>query len=178
MTLIEKTVFLKSVELLSSVPTEALARIAARSTEVRCDRTQVLVHEGDQNQGAFIVVEGLLELKKADQVVRNLKPGMTHGELFLREHEPHQYTIVAREESLLLNLGHVDVIEALLEYPEFGLAMVQDLAYRLYKLTERLIELEDKRSPGGPATSTDDALETAEPLAGAPAPSVASRLKR
>ena len=161
MTLIEKTVFLKSVELLASVPTEALARIAARSTEARCDRGQQLVGEGEANQGAFIVVEGLLELRKGDQVVRNLKPGMTHGEVFLREHEPHQFTIVAREDSLLLNLRHADVIEALLEYPEFGLAMVQDLAFRLYKLTERLIELEDKRASGD--GEAPDRAESVEP---------------
>jgi CRP-like cAMP-binding protein len=167
MTLIEKTVFLKSVDLLASVPTEALAQIAARATEVRCDRGQVLIHEGDENQGAFIVVEGLLELAKGDKVVRVLKPGTAHGEIFLQEHEPHQYTVEAREDSLLLNLRRADVIDALLEYPEFGLAMVHDLSLRHHKLTERLLaletELEECRARGGAPAGTEQALEPIEP---------------
>ena len=42
----------------------------------------------------------------------------------------------------MLNLGRNDVFDALLEYPEFGVAMVQDLALRHHTLTERVIELE------------------------------------
>jgi len=142
MTLIEKTVFLKSVEVLSQMPSEALAQLAARAGETRCDRGQVVFREGDEDQGTFFVVEGLLELTKNGVVVRRLRPSMAHGELFLGENERHQYTAIAREDSLLLNLPRADVVEAILEYPEFSLGMVQDLARRLHKLTQRLIELD------------------------------------
>ena len=60
MTLIEKTVFLKSVEVLHDVPTEALAQLAARATEVRCNRGAPLFREGDEDQGTYLVVEGVL----------------------------------------------------------------------------------------------------------------------
>ena len=166
LTLVEKTMFLKSVELLASVPTEALAQIAARSTEVRANAGQVVFREGEENQGAFIVVEGLLELERARKVIRVLKPGMAHGELFLSEHEPHNYTAIARQDSLLLNLRRSDVIDALLEYPEFGLAMVQDLALRHHKLTQRMIELEaelENRGDGAPKP-----VEPIEPAMPAP----------
>lgn len=143
LTLIEKTVFLKSVDVLSGIPTEAVAQLAARASEVRSEPREVLFREGDEDQGTFIVVEGLVELQKDGVLVRVLKPGSAHGELFLGENEPHQYTAIAREPSLLLNLRRADVVDALLEYPEFGLAMVQDLALRMHKLTQRVIELEN-----------------------------------
>ena len=70
--------------------------------------------------------------------------------------ESHQYTAIAREDARVLNLGRNDVFDALLEYPEFGVAMVQDLALRHHKLTERVIELEQQlTSSSGPIRRTD-----------------------
>src|SRR5262245_9229526 len=124
MTLIEKTVFLKSVEVFAGVPSEALAQVAARATETHCNHGSVLFRKGDEDQGAFIVVEGLLELSREGMVVRKLRPGMAHGELFLGGGETHHYTATCLEDTHLLNLRSADVIDALLEYPEFGLAVV------------------------------------------------------
>jgi CRP-like cAMP-binding protein len=142
LTLIEKTVYLKAVDVLAEVPTEALAQLAARAAEVRAEPSDVLFREGEEDQGTFIVVEGMVELTKDRTLVRVLREGTTHGELFLGEHEPHQYTAIAREPSLLLNLGRADVLDAMLEHPEFGVAMVKDLALRLHRLTARVVELE------------------------------------
>ena len=162
LTLIEKTVFLKSVEVLSGIPTEAVAQLAARAGEVRSEPHEIVFREGDEDQGTFIVVEGLVELQKDGTLIRVLKPGSAQGELFLGENEPHQYTAVAREPSLLLNLRRADVVDALLEYPEFGLAMVQDLALRMHKLTQRVIELEaavKAQTPGRDPMRKGEAIE-------------------
>lgn len=162
LTLIEKTVFLKSVEVLSGIPTEAVAQLAARAGEVRAEPHEVVFREGEEDQGTFIVVEGLVELQKDGTLIRVLKPGSAQGELFLGENEPHQYTAIARESSLLLNLRRSDVVDALLEYPEFGLAMVQDLALRMHKLTQRVIELEaavKARAPERDPVREGDAIE-------------------
>jgi hypothetical protein len=71
---------------------------------------------------------------------------------------------VALEDSHLLNLRRADVLDALLEYPEFGLAMVQDLALRHHKLTERVIELEARleevRPQAGPTQPAEPEPET------------------
>lgn len=170
MTLIEKTVFLSTVEVLQGVPTEALAQLAARATEVRVDRGRTIFEETDEDQGTFIVVEGQVELRKATTVIRRLREGQSHGELFLHENETHQYTGIAVEDSHLLNLKRSEVVEAVLEYPEFGLAMVQDLSLRLHRLTVRVMELETelKRLGSQPEAMRDgEALEppAAETLA-------------
>ena len=67
-------------------------------------------------------------MRKGNAVVRVLRSGTVHGELFLQESGTHQHTAVAREDARVLNLGRNDVFDAFLEYPEFGIAMVQDLA--------------------------------------------------
>jgi CRP-like cAMP-binding protein len=170
MTLIEKTVFLSTVEVLKGVPSDALAQLAGRATEVFCERGRTLFQEGQEDQGIFIVVEGQLELRKAATVIRHLREGAAHGELFLAENQPHQYSAVALEKSHLLNLTRSDVVEALLEYPEFGVAMTQDLSLRLHKLTERVIELEAelKRQGARPLAVDGEALEPPGPDRDAP----------
>ena len=175
LTLIEKTVCMKSTEVFGAIPTEPLAQLAARANEVHVDRGETVFREGDDDQGVFIVVAGVVELRKGDAVVRVLRSGTVHGELFLQESESHQYTAVAREDAHVLNLGRHDVFDALLEYPEFGVAMVQDLALRHHKLTERVIELE-QQLPSPAARSDERTEEGIERSAPAPKPTQTPRL--
>ena len=144
LTLLEKTVHMKSSEVFRAIPTEPLAQLAARANEVQVNRGETVFREGDDDQGVFIVIEGVVELRKGNAVVRVLGSGTVYGELFLQESGAHQYTAVAREDARVLNLGRNDVFDALLEYPECGVAMVQDLALRNHTLTERVIELEKR----------------------------------
>jgi CRP-like cAMP-binding protein len=142
LTLIEKTVFLKSIKSMSEIPTEALAQIAGRATEMFAEPGQVLFREGEPDRGTFIVIEGRIELRKGDAVVLELNPGAAHGEFFIEENQAHRYTGIARAECHLLNIPRDDLVEVLLDYPEFGLAMVRVHAQRVNQLTQRVIELE------------------------------------
>ena len=168
LTLIEKTVHMKSSDVFSAIPTEPLAQLAARASEVMLDRGQTLLHEGDDDLGVFIVIEGVVELRKGNDVVRVLQSGTVHGELFLQESGAHQYTVVAREDARVLNLGRNDVFDAFLEYPEFGIAIVQDLARRHHTLTERVSELEKQLALRGAPPAQSATEEITERPAQAP----------
>lgn len=168
LTLIEKTVHMKSSEVFSAIPTEPLAQLAARASEVMLDRGQTLLHEGDDDLGVFLVIEGVVELRKGNDVVRVLQSGTVHGELFLQESGAHQYTVVAREDARVLNLGRNDVFDAFLEYPEFGIAIVQDLARRHHTLTERVSELEKQLALRGAPPAQSATEEITERPAQAP----------
>jgi CRP-like cAMP-binding protein len=168
LTLIEKTVHMKSSDVFSAIPTEPLAQLAARASEVMLDRGETLFHEGDDDLGVVIVIEGVVELRKGNAVVRVLQSGTVHGELFLQESGSHQYTVVAREDARVLNLGRNDVFDAFLEYPEFGIAIVQDLARRHHTLTERVSELEKQLALRGAPTGQRATEEITERPAHAP----------
>ena len=168
LTLIEKTVHMKSSDVFRAIPTEPLAQLAARANEVMLDRGETVFREGDDDQGVFIVIEGVVELRKDNAVVRVLRSGTVHGELFLQESGAHQYTAVAREDARVLNLGRNDVFDAFLEYPEFGIAMVQDLALRHHTLTERVSELEKQLALPVARTGQRTRGESIEPAAPAP----------
>ena len=168
LTIIEKTVHMKSSDVFSAIPTEPLAQLAARASEVMLDRGQTLLHEGDDDLGVFLVIEGVVELRKGNDVVRVLQSGTVHGELFLQESGAHEYTVVAREDARVLNLGRNDVFDAFLEYPEFGIAIVQDLARRHHTLTERVSELEKQLALRGAPPAQSATEEITERPAQAP----------
>src|SRR2546426_8674349 len=143
LTLIEKTAFLKGVDVLSSIPTEALAELATRTREIHCEPDQVLYREGDPHLGVFLLVVGLLEERKGRALVRVIRPGMGVGELWLAEGEPHEYTLVATEHSHVLHVTREDMIDGMLDYPEFAVAMVQSTSRVIHEITSRVLELEN-----------------------------------
>ena len=89
LTLIEKTVHMKSSDVFRAIPTEPLAQLAARANEVMLDRGETVFREGDDDQGVFLVIEGVVELRKGNAVLRVLQSGTVYGELFLQESGAH-----------------------------------------------------------------------------------------
>lgn len=142
LTLIEKTAFLKSLPVFSSIPTEALAELAARAREIHCDTGDVLFREGDPDRGVFLVVEGTVEQRKGSALVRVVRAGTGLGELWMSEGEPHAYDATAVEHTHVLNVTREDLMDGIADYPEFGQAMVRQLARHIHELNGRVIELE------------------------------------
>jgi CRP-like cAMP-binding protein len=142
LTLVERTAFLKGVRMLSSIPLEALAELARRAREILCEPGDVVFREGDPNRGTFFVVEGLLEQRRGRALLAVFRPGSAIGELWLEEGEPHESRLLALQPSHLLNIDREDVREGMLEYPEFGAALVQALARRIHEINGRVLELE------------------------------------
>jgi len=142
LTLIEKTAFLKGLPGASTIPTEAIAELASRATEVHGEPGQVLFREGEPDHGSFVVIDGSLELRKGSALVLVLKRGMSVGELWHGEGEPHGYTLIAVEPSHVLNLTREDTLDAMLDYPELGVEMLRTLGQRFHELASRVIELE------------------------------------
>jgi hypothetical protein len=93
--LIEKTAILKSAPLFSNLPTEAVAEVAARASEHHFDLGKTIFKEGEANRGAFMIVEGRVEIYKGRALDSIRLAGDGFGELSLREGEPHQFTAIA-----------------------------------------------------------------------------------
>jgi len=142
LTLLEKTAFLKSVGIFAAIPTEALAQLAASAKELHFDAGAVLFRQGDANRGAFLVVEGLVEIRQGRALEGVRGPGMGFGELALVEGEAHTFTVVATEHTHALNVSNEDFFDTILDYPEVGVAMVRGLSRRVSELAQRVHDLE------------------------------------
>ena len=142
LTLIEKTAIMKASPLLKTVPTEALAQLAARGKEIHYDAGEVIFREGEANTGVYMIVEGLVEVRKGRALdsMRNENQGF--GEIGLNEGEPHEFSAIAYTHTHVLNISNEDFFETILDYPEVGLAMLRGFAKRMAELAQRIHHLE------------------------------------
>ena len=144
LTLIEKTAFLKGVDLFQGVPSEMLAQLAARTQEVHFDPGQVVFREGDVNRGLFMIVDGLVEIRKGRALDGVRGPGLGFGELALREGEPHKITAIATLHTHALNVSNEAFFETMIDFPEVAVAMVRVLSNHINDMTQRVHDLEGK----------------------------------
>jgi CRP/FNR family cyclic AMP-dependent transcriptional regulator len=142
LSLLEKVAFMKSVDILSQIPTEALAQMAETGRELHFEAGEVIFREGEPNRGAFLVVDGLVEIRKGRALDSVRGSGIGFGELALSEGEPHMFSAVAIRHTHVLNISNEDFFETMLEYPEVGLAMVRTFAKRVSELAQRVHDLE------------------------------------
>ena len=144
LTLLEKTAFLRGLDMFSGVPSEMLAQLAGRAQETRYEAGQVIFREGEANRGLSMVVEGLVEIRKGRALDRVCGPGMGFGELALAEGEPHQTTAVATLETHALTVSNEAFFETMLDFPEVAVAVVRVLAAHIADMAQRLHDLEGK----------------------------------
>lgn len=142
LTLIEKTAFLKSTDIFASIPTEVVAQLAARGREMHFDAGQVIFRDGDPNTGVYMVVEGLVEMRKGRALEGVRGPGLGFGEMALSEGEPHTFTAVATQHTHLLNVSNEVFFDTMLDYPEVGVGMVRALGKRISEMAQRVHDLE------------------------------------
>jgi CRP-like cAMP-binding protein len=144
LTLIEKTAFLRGVELFAGVPSEMLAELADRTRELRFEAGEVIFREGEANRGLYMVVDGLVEIRKGRALDGVRGPGIGFGELALGEGEPHQITAVATLPTHALNVSNEAFFETMLDFPEVAISMVRSLATHVNEMAQRLHDLEGK----------------------------------
>jgi CRP-like cAMP-binding protein len=148
LTILERTAFLKSTEIFSSIPTEVLAQIAARGRELHFDEGDVIFREGEPNAGAYMVIEGLVEFRKGRALEGVRGSGLGFGELALGEGEPHTFSAIAAQHSHVLNISNEIFFDAMLDYPEIGVAMVRILARRVAEAAQRVHDANALRNAG------------------------------
>jgi CRP/FNR family cyclic AMP-dependent transcriptional regulator len=141
---LEKTAFLKTTKLFASIPTDVLAQLADRARELHFDPGQVIFGEGEANHGAYVVVDGLIEIRKGRALEGVRGPGVGFSELSLAEGEPHTFSAIASQPSHLLNISNENLFDTMLDFPEVGVGMVRVLSQRMSEQAQRINDLEDE----------------------------------
>ena len=142
LTLLERTAFLKSVPMFARIPTESLAELAARAREMHFDAGDVIFREGEPNRGHFLVVEGMVEIRRGQALDSMRQGGQGFGEPALREGEGHHFTAVAAQHTHVLNVSNEVLLDSILDFPELGLSLVRIQAIRISELAQRVDDLE------------------------------------
>lgn len=106
-------------DLFSSLPEEALARVAAKATAVRLERNNTLFAEGDEAKELYVVRSGRVGIAKRspdgrESIVALMEPGDMFGEMPLFDMEPRSASARALERSELVRLPY-EAVRAELE---------------------------------------------------------------
>jgi CRP-like cAMP-binding protein len=134
------------VAVFSDLPAPALTQLASRAHTRRLSRGQVLFSQGEPTEHLFVVRSGSLRVilnsaRGDDLILTVLKPGDTIGELSVLDGQTRSAGVEAQEASELLAVPAADVRAALLAHPAAMLAVVEELAANVRRLTDHAADL-------------------------------------
>ncbi|HOL65520.1 MAG TPA: Crp/Fnr family transcriptional regulator, partial [Accumulibacter sp.] len=106
----------------------------------------IVVHEGDDGNGLFVIQSGYLKVFLTDQTGREvtlslLDPGDYFGELALLDGAPRSASVMAVSRSELLHLPRASFLEMLEEQPACMQVVIRNLVARIRVLTDNVRSL-------------------------------------
>jgi CRP/FNR family transcriptional regulator, nitrogen oxide reductase regulator len=141
---------LTTFELFGGLPPAALDKLAAGVRWHRAQRGEVLFHQGDEANLAYLVVKGWLRLVQhttdgKDVTMANFVPGDVIGLVMILTGEPYPGTAEALDTSNLIALPGPPLWELLNAHATLGVRAIRLLAARLYEAMDRIRELSAER---------------------------------
>jgi CRP-like cAMP-binding protein len=131
MTMIDKSRYLRTTKLLSSVPADLLRRIASEMEEFPAAAGRVVCREGEPGDALYFIAEGELRVEKEGKTIVCLHPPECVGEIALIDDLPRSATVVAEQDSVLLKWDRHCFIKALSESAEVKNGIFKMLTFRL-----------------------------------------------
>ena len=138
--ILEKTIFLKSVNLFKNISGDILNQIAQISNEINYDTGHNLFCEGDNGDSMFLIMSGKVNVIQNGKTIVELDDGQCIGEMALLDNEPRSADAVTSKESILLKVDQNGFYELMASNQEIMQQIVKMLARRLRKMNEQLTE--------------------------------------
>jgi CRP/FNR family cyclic AMP-dependent transcriptional regulator len=131
---------LKKVPIFAGLEGKHLKRLANIMVERSFKPGEVIVKEGDQGAGVFLISSGKVEVVKDSQVLNTLGPGDFFGEMALFEGFPRSATVRAAEDTACLAMTRWDFRAELNQNADVALAVLETVVRRLREADQRLTE--------------------------------------
>ena len=122
---------LASVPLFSGCTTKELRDIAKATVELTLDQGKEFVTQGDVGREAFIIVEGTAEVSRGGQVIAELGPGDSAGELALLDHGPRTATVTTDGDATVFVIDQRSFMAVLDDVPALSHKLLAALAGRI-----------------------------------------------
>lgn len=136
MDLVQKVLLLQNIDLLKETRSEQLALVASVAELVEAEPGAVLVRRGEPPDATFVVVDGTVELKRGETVLKEATDGTPFGTWALVDDEPSVVEARATEPTTLLRVGRRDFDHVLADNPELAQGLLQGLSRRVRELVQ------------------------------------------
>jgi CRP-like cAMP-binding protein len=136
-TTVEKVLFLKSIDLFRTLPSEELAQIAEITEEQPLSAGDVVFAEGEPGDALYLVVEGAVRVHQGDRQLASLSVRDVFGEMAVLDSEPRSASVTVVSDAVLLKIGRDDFRDILNERPDIALGVIKVLSRRLRETSRK-----------------------------------------
>ena len=137
-TVIEKVIFLQSVEVFTEVSTEQLAYVAAIAEEITCMKGDDIFHAGDPSDAMYLVLDGTIKLHRDGRVITEAGAKEAFGTWALFDEEPRVASAIAMEDTRLLRIDREDFFDLLADNADITQGIFKTLVKRMRTLVGRV----------------------------------------
>lgn len=128
---LEKTIFMKGVDLFRDISGEEVSHVAQIAEEIEYGSEQTIFDEGDVGDSMFIIVDGAVRIHKGNKELAVLSKGKFVGEMALLDQEPRSASVTSTEETTLLEINGEDFYDLMASRMEIMQGIVKILTQRL-----------------------------------------------
>jgi len=144
---------LRQAPLFNALDDEAATALRASMSETKLRRGEVLFHEGDSGDRAYVITDGKVKLGRTsadgrENLLAIQGPGQMFGELSLFDPGPRSATVTAVTDAAFLSLSHEDLLRWLDGRPAVARGLLNQLAGRLRKANDVVADLVFSDVPG------------------------------
>lgn len=135
--------YLANVELFAGLTPEQLDRIAQAAHPRVFMPGTIIVNEGDDAHGLYVIQSGSLKVFLVEENGRELTlsllwPGEYFGELALLDSAPRSASVMTRERSELLHISQTAFMGLLEQHPSCAQVVMKNLVGRIRSLTDNV----------------------------------------
>ncbi|MGE5301758.1 MAG: cyclic nucleotide-binding domain-containing protein [Alphaproteobacteria bacterium] len=135
LTIIEKVIFLKSVDIFEHATIEQLGRIAKLTEEVHFEPGTIIFKEGEPGDAFYLLLSGRVLVEKNGNILRELKEKESFGTLEILDFHPRAITAKALDPVRVLKLNGREFHDLL----SLDIEMVQAVFRMLCGLVRRVL---------------------------------------
>ena len=136
---IDFVTLLKNCKIFSSLNNNELKKLQRHLKKVTLRKNQILFHRGDIGNHLYVLVSGkLIACLTPDNIIAEVHPGETTGEMGAMTHEPRSATVKAVEKSILLELSSIELKKLCQRYPAVLFEIMNNLLGRSRSFIEQL----------------------------------------
>ena len=128
---LEKTIFLKGVDLFRDISGEEVSHVAQIADEIQFLKGKIIFEEGDVGDSMFIIVDGTVKIHKGEKKIATLSKGKFIGEMALLDQEPRSASVTATDDTILLQINREDFYDLMASRMEIMQGIVKILTQRL-----------------------------------------------
>jgi CRP-like cAMP-binding protein/ATP/ADP translocase/HEAT repeat protein len=140
LTIVEKVLFLKSVDIFCNIPGPVLSRVAEIAREELFDQGATVITQGEMGSGLYVVVRGEAQLTVDGVEVARLGESEFFGEMSLFDAEPTSATVFAATDLDVLKVEPLDFSDLMAERVEISHGLISVLIRRLRVASQKTSE--------------------------------------